>query len=75
VNAWTIKNHYPLPLIPQLVDHLRGATMFTGFNIEWGYNEVLIKEEDRWKAAFIMNEELFEPTVMFFGLTNLPATF
>jgi hypothetical protein len=44
-------------------------------DIEWGYNEVLIKEEDRWKAAFIMNEGLFEPTVMFFGLTNSPATF
>jgi hypothetical protein len=44
-------------------------------DIEWGYNEVLIKEEDRWKAAFIMNEGLFEPTVMFFSLTNSPATF
>jgi hypothetical protein len=44
-------------------------------DIKWGYNKVLIKEEDRWKAAFIMNEGLFEPTVMFFGLTNSPATF
>ena len=49
--------------------------MFTGFDVEWGYNEVLIKPQDRWKAAFITNEELYEPTVMFFGLTNLPATF
>jgi hypothetical protein len=75
VNAWTIKNRYPLPLIPQLVDRLRGATLFTGFDVEWGYNEVLIKPQDRWKAAFITNEGLFEPTVMFFGLTNSPATF
>ena len=44
-------------------------------DIEWGYNEVLIKEEDRWKVAFITNEGLFEPTVMFFSLTNSPATF
>ena len=36
---------------------------------------MLIKKEDRWKAAFIMNKGLFEPTVMFFGLTNSPATF
>ncbi len=49
--------------------------MFTGVDIEWGYNEVLIKPEDRWKAAFITNEGLYEPTVMFFGLTNSPATF
>jgi hypothetical protein len=75
VNAWTIKNCYPLPLIPQLIDRLRGCTLFTGMDVEWGYNEVLIKEEDRWKAAFITNEGLFKPTVMFFGLTNSPATF
>ena len=40
-----------------------------------GYNNVRIKEGDEWKAAFSMSEELFEPTVMFFGLTNSPATF
>ena len=34
-----------------------------------------IKEEDKWKAAFKTSEGLFEPTVMFFGLTNSPATF
>ena len=34
-----------------------------------------IKEGDEWKAAFTMPEGLFEPTVMFFGLTNSPATF
>jgi hypothetical protein len=44
-------------------------------DIKWGYNEVLIKEEDRWKAAFITNKGLFEPTVMFFSLTNSPTTF
>jgi len=36
---------------------------------------VRIKEGDKWKAAFSMPKGLFEPTVMFFGLTNLPATF
>jgi hypothetical protein len=44
-------------------------------DILWGYNKVPIKEEDRWKAAFIMNEGLFEPNVMFFSLTNSLATF
>ena len=34
-----------------------------------------IKERDEWKAVFSMPEELFEPTVIFFRLTNLPATF
>ncbi len=57
MNAWTIKNHYPLPLIPSLIDQLRDCTLFTGFDIEWGYNEVLVKPEDHWKAAFMLPPE------------------
>ena len=34
-----------------------------------------IKEGDKWKTAFSMPEGSFEPTVMFFGLTNSPAMF
>ena len=34
-----------------------------------------IKKEDKWKTAFLMPERSFEPTVIFFGLTNSPATF
>ena len=45
------------------------------FDIRWGYNNVRIKEGDEWKAAFITNQGLFEPRVMFFGLTNSPAMF
>ncbi len=75
MNSWTIKNRYPLPLILSLIDHLRDCSLFTGFDIEWGYNKVLVKPKDRWKAAFITNEGLYEPTVMFFGLTNSPTTF
>jgi len=44
-------------------------------DVRWGYNNVRIKEGDEWKAAFITNKGLFEPLVMFFGLTNSPATF
>jgi RNase H-like domain found in reverse transcriptase/Reverse transcriptase (RNA-dependent DNA polymerase)/Integrase zinc binding domain/Chromo (CHRromatin Organisation MOdifier) domain len=75
VNEWTIRNAYPLPLIPELIDRLNGCSLYTKFDIRWGYNNVRIKKGDEWKAAFITNEGLFEPTVMFFGLTNSPATF
>ena len=34
-----------------------------------------MKEGDEWKAAFCTNRGLFEPLVMFFGLTNSPSTF
>jgi L-rhamnose mutarotase len=43
--------------------------------VRWGYNNIHIKDGDEWKAAFKTSEGLFEPTVMFFGLTNSPATF
>ena len=44
-------------------------------DVRWGYNNIRIKEGDTWKAAFRTNRGLFEPLVMFFGLTNSPATF
>jgi hypothetical protein len=75
VNQWTIRNAYPLPLIPELIDRLSGCSLYTKFDICWGYNNVQIREGDKWKAAFIINKGLFEPTVMFFGLTNSLATF
>jgi hypothetical protein len=58
-----------------VIDHLSRCTLFTKFDIRWGYNNIRIKEGDEWKAAFLTNEGLFEPLAMFFGLTNSPATF
>ena len=75
VNDATIKNRYPLPLISELVDKLKGSKIFTKLDMRWGYNNVRMKEGDEWKAAFRTNRGLYEPTVMFFGLTNSPAMF
>ena len=75
LNSCTVKNAYPLPLISDLIDKLKGLLIFTKMDIRWGYNNVLIKPEDRWKAAFVIPLGLFKPTVMFFGLCNSPATF
>ena len=75
LNEIMVKNRYLLPLIQELVDKLKGARHFTKMDIRWGYNNVRIKEGDEWKAAFRTNRGLFEPLVMFFGLTNSPATF
>src|SRR3981189_3752450 len=70
-----IKNRYPLPLISELVDKLKGSKVFTKLDVRWGYNNIRMKEGDEWKAAFRTNKGLFEPTVMFFGLANAHATF
>ena len=75
LNEWTIKNNYPLPLISDVLENIGTKKLFTKMDLRWGYNNVRIKEGDEWKSAFMMPEGLFEPTVMFFGLTNSPATF
>ena len=59
----------------ELLDKLKGAKWFTKLDVRWGYNNVWIWDGDQWKAAFKTNQGLFEPTVMFFGLCNSPATF
>ncbi len=75
LNKMTIKNRYPLPLISELIDKLHGTKYFTKLDVRWGYNNVRIREGDEEKAAFHTDRGLFEPTVMFFGLTNSPTTF
>jgi hypothetical protein len=75
LNAMTVKNKYPLPLISDLINQLCGAKYFIKLNVCWGYNNIWIKEGNEWKAMFRIKRSLFEPLVMFFGLTNSPATF
>jgi hypothetical protein len=75
LNAITRKNRYPLPLIDDLIHWLKDARYSTKLDVRWGYNNVHIREGDKWKAAFRTNRGLFKPLVMYFGLTNSPATF
>ena len=72
MNSWMVKNNYLLLLIS---DSIGEKKMFTKMDLRWGYNNVQIKKGDEWKAVFSTPKGLFEPTVMFFGLTNSPATF
>jgi len=75
INEGTIKNAYPLPLISDILDGVGTKKVFTKLDLCWGYNNVRIKEGDKWKAAFTTHIGSYEPTVMYFGLTNSPATF
>jgi len=52
-----------------------GKKIFTKMDLRWDFNNVRIKEGDEWKKAFTMHVGFFEPTVMFFEMTNSPATF
>src|SRR5882724_6360138 len=77
LNVMTVKNAYPLPLIPDILNKVSEAKAqyFTKLDIHWGYNNIWIKEGDEWKATFQMNKGLFEPLVMFFSLANSLETF
>src|SRR6266536_5875721 len=68
LNKITVKNVYPLPLISDLLNQLRGARYFTKLDVRWGHNNVRIKKGDEWKVAFHTNRGLFEPL-------NSPSTF
>jgi len=52
LNKQMVKNNYPLPLITDLVDTMENKKLFTKMDLQWGYNNVCIKEGNEWKAAF-----------------------
>jgi len=75
INQWMIKNGYPLPLIADILDGVGKRKVFTKLDLRWGYNNIRIKEGDEWKAALTTYIGAYKSTVMYFGLTNSPATF
>ena len=75
LNAITIKNRYPLPLISELLDRLGGSIVFSKLDLRDAYHRIRIREGDEWKIAFCTRYGYFEYLVVPFGLTNVPATF
>ena len=75
LNDQIVKNNYPLPLITDLINNMESQRVFTKMDLWWGFNNIKIKEEDEQKRTFITHIGSFEPIVIFFGITNLPATF
>ncbi|XP_053563243.1 tyrosine--tRNA ligase, cytoplasmic isoform X1 [Bombina bombina] len=75
LNKRTVKNRYPLPLIPELIERLTNASIFTKLDLRGAYNLIRIREGDEWLTAFRTRYGLYEYLVMPFGLCNAPATF
>jgi len=75
LNAITIKNRHPLPLISETMDRLAGAKIFTQLDLRDAYHRVRIRKGDEWKTAWRSRYGHFEYQVMPFGLANAPATF
>jgi hypothetical protein len=75
LNAITVKNRYPLPLITEIMDRVAGAQYFSKIDLKDAYYRLRIKAGDEWKTAFRTRYGHYEFLVVPMGLTNAPATF
>ena len=75
LNEQTIKNNYPLPWISDIVENISMKKAFTKLDLQYSYNNIRIKKRDKQKVVFTISKRFFEPTVMFFELTNSLAMF
>lgn len=75
LNAITVKNRYPLPLIRETLDHITKARYFTKLDVIAAFNKLRMAEGDEWLTAFRTRYGLYEYLVMPFGLCNAPSSF
>ena len=75
LNKVTVRDRYPLPRIDDLLDKLHGCSVFSSLDLQSGYHQIRITDEDKPKTAMITPLGQFQFKVLCFGLTNAPATF
>lgn len=75
LNAITVKNRYPIPVVEELLDELAGAQFFTSLDLRSGYHQIRMKLGDECKTAFQTHHVQYEYRVLPYGVTGGPGTF
>jgi hypothetical protein len=75
LNARTVKDKFPVPIVDELLDEFKGAHFFTKLDFCSDYQKVLMHPNDITKAVFRMHYNHFKFLVMVFGLSNISYTF
>lgn len=75
LNANTVRDHYPLPLIADQIDQLAGGQYYTTLDMASGFHQIPVAPDSIEKTAFVTPDGLFEYKTMPFGLCNAPSVY
>lgn len=75
INKITVRDHYPVPLMDDCIDHLGGKSYFSVIDLKSGYHHVKMHPDSVKYTAFVTPDGHYEYLRMPFGFCNSPPEF